>query len=606
MVEEAENHEADVHVTEFLELSAVTVPGFPETSVGLAENDDRDFQAVEKFVESLEDPDFQVGDFAQWEFSDGTSQGEVTDMESEEGEGFTIGDTSRVASEENGPAYELQEWDEEEEEFTNRVIKVESELSTTDRPESAPGTAPRNQENTTSETTDTEREELMDGAFPVPNLLMYEDREAANMAAQMLGVDGVHTHVVEGGEMHMPGKTHELFFNQVGSPGLQGMEEQNHETEKEEEGPGAQDRGMEPFAGYQDFDDCVQQNQDKDDPEAYCAAIKDKVEKARRMKKVKEAVSDVDLTPPEKVVNAAQEALDAKERFSEDLGDCGTGVGESRAERIVSNDLRPEDFLGGENTAIPDYLRSHEEDIAGLESPPTDWTEEEWTGRALGEDDSVRCGPVQYALWGFHRDWADRTEEELRSAKEEALENHEAMSQNKGQENQEVSTEQLEDPSEEELYSFVADQHPEVSAQDVTELLGDFNYSFNERSLHAFVADMADVSLDEAREALGQLADTESQGMHGDEDDEEEPEMDEGRDVNKNGSDREGSVSETEDMDRTALEEEVKELRRQVQNLESAEPSKANPAAGASVSEDSDDSSTLPDKLKDRLEKEVR
>lgn len=28
-----------------------------------------------------------------------------------------------------------------------------------------------------------------------------------------------------------------------------------------------------PFDKYQDFDDCVRQNQDKENPEAYCAAI---------------------------------------------------------------------------------------------------------------------------------------------------------------------------------------------------------------------------------------------------------------------------------------------------------------------------------------------
>ena len=33
-----------------------------------------------------------------------------------------------------------------------------------------------------------------------------------------------------------------------------------------------------PFAGYEDFDDCVAQNSDKDDPGAYCAAIKQAVE----------------------------------------------------------------------------------------------------------------------------------------------------------------------------------------------------------------------------------------------------------------------------------------------------------------------------------------
>ncbi len=33
-----------------------------------------------------------------------------------------------------------------------------------------------------------------------------------------------------------------------------------------------------PFAGYTDFDDCVRQNQQARDPEAYCATIKSKVE----------------------------------------------------------------------------------------------------------------------------------------------------------------------------------------------------------------------------------------------------------------------------------------------------------------------------------------
>ena len=36
-----------------------------------------------------------------------------------------------------------------------------------------------------------------------------------------------------------------------------------------------------PFAGYKDFDECVSQNQDKDDPEAYCGAIKHKTEKSQ-------------------------------------------------------------------------------------------------------------------------------------------------------------------------------------------------------------------------------------------------------------------------------------------------------------------------------------
>jgi len=36
--------------------------------------------------------------------------------------------------------------------------------------------------------------------------------------------------------------------------------------------------GRDPFAGYEDFEDCVAKNQDKNDPEAYCAEIKRKTE----------------------------------------------------------------------------------------------------------------------------------------------------------------------------------------------------------------------------------------------------------------------------------------------------------------------------------------
>lgn len=44
------------------------------------------------------------------------------------------------------------------------------------------------------------------------------------------------------------------------------------------ENGGEEDVAKEPFAGYDDFDACVTDNQDKSDPEAYCAAIKRRVE----------------------------------------------------------------------------------------------------------------------------------------------------------------------------------------------------------------------------------------------------------------------------------------------------------------------------------------
>ena len=44
---------------------------------------------------------------------------------------------------------------------------------------------------------------------------------------------------------------------------------------------------IKPFAGYEDFDDCVEQNQDKDDPEAYCAAIMEQAKEGDDMEEEK-------------------------------------------------------------------------------------------------------------------------------------------------------------------------------------------------------------------------------------------------------------------------------------------------------------------------------
>ena len=47
-----------------------------------------------------------------------------------------------------------------------------------------------------------------------------------------------------------------------------------------------------PFAGYDDFDDCVSENSDKRDPEAYCAVIKREVEGESNMSKHEQDLAD--------------------------------------------------------------------------------------------------------------------------------------------------------------------------------------------------------------------------------------------------------------------------------------------------------------------------
>lgn len=135
------------------------------------------------------------------------------------------------------------------------------------------------------------------------------------------------------------------------------------------------------------------------------------------------AVEDVDLTPPEPVQNAAQAAMDFEEE-NDDVQDCGTGVGDMRAEQIVNNELEPEDFLGGENTAIPDYLESHEEDVTA-EGAATDWSDEEMND----------CGNRQYAKWGgtgtgTGLEWAKETEQRLQDAMEDEEDENNTMSGN--------------------------------------------------------------------------------------------------------------------------------------------------------------------------------
>lgn len=120
------------------------------------------------------------------------------------------------------------------------------------------------------------------------------------------------------------------------------------------------------------------------------------------------ALPDVEIAIPDRVEAAAQAALDAKAEY-DSISDCGgeAGRGEQRAEQIVSGDLAAADFVTRQNgTPIPAYLDSHSEDLTA-DGAPTTWTEEEWTDG---------CGNVQYALWGWDRDWAEAQKEKVEDA----------------------------------------------------------------------------------------------------------------------------------------------------------------------------------------------
>lgn len=93
-------------------------------------------------------------------------------------------------------------------------------------------------------------------------------------------------------------------------------------------------KSKEPFAGYDDFDDCVSQNQDKQDPEAYCATIKKKVEEIdttgesnmsdedteqeQDIEDLGDALDWLDANAPDEVINMIQDAMQEEDDMDDD------------------------------------------------------------------------------------------------------------------------------------------------------------------------------------------------------------------------------------------------------------------------------------------------
>jgi len=414
---------------------------------------------------------------------------------------------------------------------------------------------------------------------PVPSHVLYDNKNDALQRAKDLGLSEVHKHVLNDKEFWMAGSTHKEWNQAI-------RDELSGSSDRQEDGT-----SKEPFAGFDSFEDCKQtmmdeEGHDEDSAEKICGALKKKNE----IKAVNEALEDVDLTPPDKIKNAAQAALDWEEK-NPDRTDCGTGVGDSRANSITNETLSPEDFLGGENTAIPDYLESHEEDVTA-EGPPTDWNDEEMND----------CGNRQYAKWGFYLDWFKQKEQELEEAREEAKNNINGDTVTEQEQN--ISKEQLQQIEEDDFTGTVADMYEEVSASDAANLMEDFTFSPNPEPVIALAADAMDMQptdlMDMAEGTHGDMEDDEEDEA-GDMDDEDD-DMEESESFNKNESDQSESQdgdNSVENKSKEELQKQVEELQEAVMELEETEPSKQE-AANSSASDSSDDS-YLSDEFKNRV-----
>lgn len=146
-----------------------------------------------------------------------------------------------------------------------------------------------------------------------------------------------------------------------------------------------------PFAGFEDWDDCIEtmteeRGHSQEAAERICGSLKEEEEAAAPTGKVDINGTEVDLTLPERVINAAEAVEDNREAIPDS---CGTGVGDRRVRQALG------DGMGAEVIReVASYLHSHEEDVTA-DGPPTEWSEEEWSD----------CGNAQYAKWLFYADW---------------------------------------------------------------------------------------------------------------------------------------------------------------------------------------------------------
>jgi hypothetical protein len=201
-----------------------------------------------------------------------------------------------------------------------------------------------------------------------------------------------------------------------------------------------------PFAGYEDFADCVAKNQDKEDPKAYCAAIKKKVE-GKGMPR--------EITIPVLICMTCRHVLRSEE--GEKCGACGS------VDLLKSELKAPE----GEEDLTRDLLAARLEAEGLREEEKDDDAEQETTAEKVGDD-------------------AELEEEEEEEEEEDADEEEESDESMEGDEDEEDSDEdETEDLGDDQLAADLED----LSDEELADLIGDAVETETEEQAHVSVVD---------------------------------------------------------------------------------------------------------------------
>lgn len=134
-----------------------------------------------------------------------------------------------------------------------------------------------------------------------------------------------------------------------------------------------------PVGPYDTFDECVADNQDKDDPGAFCAWLKEQTSSAYGK------YDDIDFSPPAGAREEAQRGLEWRREY----GRGGTDTGVARARDIANgSNLSPDTVR-----RMLSFFARHEGNKAA-------------EGWSPGEDGYPSAGRIAWALWGGDPGWA--------------------------------------------------------------------------------------------------------------------------------------------------------------------------------------------------------
>lgn len=239
------------------------------------------------------------------------------------------------------------------------------------------------EENEQEESQDESQEDITKEQYefaPVPTHVLYDSEEDALQRARNLGLDDIHEHEMSGQIYYMAGDNHNEW--------LEAIDRENPTDNEDVKG--------EPFAGYDDFEQCVMDNQDKQDPEAYCGEIKDKAEELNDAMG-EDTTQEQEDTETEQVSEENFEEFVANHMEGADAADVTealaeynfTGLDQGEVAKLLANEFELDQSTVMDVIGELEDMESPEE--AGNDNPDEDDDEEEQTeeGNEETEEEDV-------------------------------------------------------------------------------------------------------------------------------------------------------------------------------------------------------------------------